>query len=242
MVKESCRYVLLSTVAIILARGGSKGIPKKNLYDFCGKPLLAWTIENCLRAGIKQVYVSSDSLEILDVAQQYGATKIHRPANLAEDSASSESGWLHALDEIEKLGKSVGWILGPQVTSPLREPADVESMLKLADEGCFDSILSVAEFEDIFIWKHNAAGIAESVTYDYKTRLRRQELGKSFVENGSLYLFRSDLLRREKNRLGGRIGMSVMEKYKMFQVDSVLDLEMCEVLMNAYGLANVSVR
>ena len=93
-------------VAIILARGGSKGIPKKNIIDFCGKPLMAWTIEHCKMGGADQVYVSSDSHEILEIGMHYGALPIERPDAIADDKSTSESGWLHALREIE--GKKGG--------------------------------------------------------------------------------------------------------------------------------------
>ena len=88
----------MKTIAIILARGGSKGIHKKNIINFCEKPLVAWTIENCINADINTVYVSSDSQEILAISENYGARSIKRPKNLADDKSSSESGWLHALN------------------------------------------------------------------------------------------------------------------------------------------------
>lgn len=99
-------------VAVILARGGSKGIPHKNIINFCGKPLIAWTIEHCHHAGIKEVYVSSDSEEILNVAQSYGALSIKRPEVISGDSATSESGWLHALEVIDK---KIEWLLALKV-------------------------------------------------------------------------------------------------------------------------------
>ena len=91
----------MNIVAIILARGGSKGLPNKNILNFCGKPLIAWTINNCLDAGISSVWVSSDSDEILQIASEYGAKKIKRPDNISGDFASSESAWLHAINIIE---------------------------------------------------------------------------------------------------------------------------------------------
>src|SRR3990172_8734101 len=105
----------MTTVVIILARGGSKGIPRKNIIDFCGKPLMAWTIEQCLAArGVDSVWVSSDSEEILDVGSAYGAYPIQRPEELSGDMATSESGWLHALEVIEKIVGTVDLVLAPQ--------------------------------------------------------------------------------------------------------------------------------
>ena len=87
--------------AVILARGGSKGIPNKNIIDFCGKPLLSWTIEHCRDGGVDSIYVSSDSDKILEVGEEYGAVSIKRPEEISGDTATSESGWLHALEVIE---------------------------------------------------------------------------------------------------------------------------------------------
>ena len=85
----------MNIVAIILARGGSKGLPNKNILDFCGKPLIAWTIENCINGGASSVWVSSDSEKILEISKKYGANIIERPNEISGDLASSESAWLH---------------------------------------------------------------------------------------------------------------------------------------------------
>lgn len=93
----------LNTIAIIPARGGSKGIPGKNLLPFCGKPLLAWSIEQALSSKyIKSVYVSSDDDEILEVAESYGAIGIKRPKELATDTSTSEEALLHTLNYKEE--------------------------------------------------------------------------------------------------------------------------------------------
>ena len=118
---------MANVVAIILARGGSKGIPGKNIIDFCGKPLIVWTIEQVQHTkGINSIWVSSDSEEILTISQACGAEIIHRPAEISGDFATSESGWLHAIEIIEDNVGNVDIVLAPQVTSPLREPSDIE--------------------------------------------------------------------------------------------------------------------
>ena len=91
-----------NTVAIILARGGSKGIPKKNIMNFCGQPLVAWSIECAKNASnVSSVWVSSDSNEILKIAEKHGAGVIRRPKSLATDKATSVSAYLHAIKEIQ---------------------------------------------------------------------------------------------------------------------------------------------
>ncbi len=142
---------MLSTVAIILARGGSKGIPGKNIIDFCGKPLIVWTIEQMQKTkGINSIWVSSDSEKILSVSETFGAEIIHRPAEISGDAATSESGLLHALEYIENRVGCVDIVIAPQVTSPLREPADIERGLRDFQEQKCDSMFSCSIVEDLF--------------------------------------------------------------------------------------------
>ena len=221
--------------SIILARGGSKGLLGKNIIEFCGKPLLAWTVEHCTEGGATPVYVSSESEEILEVGEQYGAKSILRPENISGDYATSESGWLHALEIIEAELGSVDWVLAPQVTSPLRSQDDIRNGLKLAESGKYDSLFSCSIAEDLFFWEFRSKNL-ESLNYDWKNRERRQDLSKQYIENGSFYLFRPEILRHGYNRFGGRIGKVEMDFWKMFEIDSMEDLRMCSALMKEYLL------
>lgn len=226
-----------STVAIIPARGGSKGIPRKNLADLCGKPLIAWSILQAKNAQlIDSVWVSSDDDEILAVAQSYGALPIKRPDEISGDQASSESAWIHALDTIEKQDVNVDLILAMQPTSPVRESSDLDGSVISMREYGFDSLLSVIEVEDFFTWRVDVNGTAESVSYDYRNRKPRQQIEKHYLENGSFYAVLPERLRVDNNRLGGRIGMYVMDRYKMFQVDNPGDIELCAAVMRGFGI------
>jgi CMP-N,N'-diacetyllegionaminic acid synthase len=229
-----------TTVAIIPARGGSKGIPRKNLVDICGKPLIAWSILQAREARqIDSVWVTSDDDEILAVAESYGAITIRRPAKISSDQASSESAWIHALDAIEGQGVSVDVVVAMQATSPIRESSDLDGgVLTLREQG-YDSMLSVAEVEDFFTWRIDMNGGAQSVNYDYRKRKRRQQIEKRYLENGSFYAFRPEQLRRQNNRLGGRIGLFVMGRHKMFQIDSPEDIELCAAVMRGFGLDKI---
>jgi len=220
-------------VAIILARGGSKGLPGKNIRLFCGKPLLAWTIEHCRDGGIENIFVSSDSEEILEIGEQFGAKTIKRPEEISADTSSSESGWLHGLDEAEKVLGEVEWVFAPQVTSPLREKSDVRHGIELAKTDKYDSIFSCNLIEDFFIWE-DKDGSMNSVNYDWRNRKRRQDIEQRYVENGSFYLFKSEILRKFSNRLGGRIGKVEMDSWKMFEIDNSTDFRKCEALMNEF--------
>lgn len=225
----------MNTVAIVLARGGSKGIPGKNIIDFCGLPLMAWTIKNCIEGGADSVWVSSDADDILAVGEKFGANPIKRPYDIAGDFATSESAWLHAIQHIEAAGKAkIDWVLAPQVTSPLREATDVRNGIHAAHSGEFDSLFSCSVAEDLFFWQRDASGTLDSVNYDWRNRKRRQDIPKQYIENGSFYLFRPEVLINNNNRFGSKIGFVEMEFWKMFEIDSRDDLRMCSALMNEF--------
>jgi N-acylneuraminate cytidylyltransferase len=222
---------------MMLARGGSKGIPRKNIVDFCGKPLLAWSVEQCLAAkGLDSVWVSSDSPDILAVARAHGARTIQRPDELSGDMASAESGWLHALEAIERQWGAIDAGLALQVTSPLREPGDLERGMALFSTGQYDSLFSCSLAEDLLFWERGAKGVLESINYDWRNRKRRQDHSPQYIENGSFYLFTPEVLRRFNNRFGERIGMVEMEFWKTFEIDSPETLRICAALMREFLL------
>ena len=225
------------TLAVIAARGGSKGIPHKNLLDICGKPLIAWTVEQARAArGVDVVAVSSDSDSILAAAEAAGAVGVPRPADISGDLASSESAWLHALEAIDAHLGRFERIVALQATSPIREPTDIELALDTFDRERLDSLLSVCEVEDYFNWRIGADG-PEPINYDYRNRRMRQQIEKRYLENGSFYILIPSLLREQNNRLGGKIGFHVMERHKMFQIDRPEDVKLCAAIMRSYGYA-----
>jgi N-acylneuraminate cytidylyltransferase len=220
---------------IIPARGGSKGITNKNIVNFCGKPLIAWTIEQCKSSNkVSNVWVSSDDDDILDIALEYGAKTIKRPKTISGDNATSESAWLHALDYLYSSGVRVDIVLAPQATSPLREELDINKAIDKFIEGNYDSMFSASVANDLFFWEESDSGFI-SPGYDYKNRQRRQELNQDkFIENGSFYIFKPSILQANSNRLGGKIGYSLMDFWKMFEIDEPDDLKMCSALMKEF--------
>lgn len=203
----------------------------------CGQPLIFWSVRQALAASrIDSVWVTSDGDVILDAATKAGARVIRRPAELASDTASSESAWLHALDSIERQGHAVTRVVGLQPTSPVREPGDLDQALEQFERERLDSLLSVTEIQDFFVWEAAGDGAFRPVNYDYRQRRRRQAIRPQFRENGSFYVFRPEVLRTQNNRLGGRIGAFVMPAHKIFQIDSAEDVRLCEAVMRGYGL------
>jgi len=224
-------------VAIIPARGGSKGIPGKNSLLVAGKPLLAWSIEHAMRSSmINSVWVTSDSTEILDIAELYGARTILRPDNISGDSATSEEAWIHAVNEI-KLSTEIDLIVGMQPTSPIRGRHDLDEAIEKYYTENFDSLFSATQIEDHFEWRMTDSG-AESINYDHSNRKRRQDIEVKYLENGSFYLFSPELLIKNNNRLGGYVGVYLQEKYKMYQIDNIDDVALCEAILTGYGLNN----
>ena len=225
------------TLAVIAARGGSKGIPHEKLLDLCGKPLIAWTVEQARAArGVDVVAVSSDSDKILEAAEAAGAVGVRRPDDISGDLSSSESAWLHAFEAIDERMGRFERIVALQATSPIREPADIEAALATFDREHLDSLLSVCEVEDYFNWRIGQNG-PEPINYDYHNRRMRQQIEKRYLENGSFYVLIPSLLREQNNRLGGKIGFHVMERHKMFQIDRTEDVKLCGAIMRSYGYA-----
>jgi CMP-N,N'-diacetyllegionaminic acid synthase len=225
------------TLAVIAARGGSKGIPLKNLLELCGKPLIAWTVMQAAAArGVDVVAVSSDSDSILAAAEAAGAVGVRRPDAISGDLDSSESAWLHALDSLDGRLGPFQRIVALQATSPIREPSDIEQALEAFEREKLDSLLSVCEVEDYFNWRIGANG-PEPINYDFHNRRMRQQIEKRYLENGSFYVLVPQLLREQKNRLGGKIGFHLMERHKMFQIDRVEDVKLCAAIMQSYGYA-----
>jgi N-acylneuraminate cytidylyltransferase len=220
----------LFTIAIIPARGGSKGVPRKNVRLLGDKPLIAHSILDAKESQYTdKVYVSTDNLEIAEVSRQYGAEIIHRPNELAGDTASSESALIHALSEIEKTGISPDLIVFLQCTSPLRTGTDIDKAIaKLKAENA-DSLLSVSPSHR-FLWEE-VEGVATSINYDYRDRPRRQDMQPQYVENGSIYIFKPWILKEFGNRLGGKISLFIMSETASWEIDSALDLEIAESLM-----------
>lgn len=220
----------MKTIAIIPARAGSKGIKDKNIIDFCGKPLIAWSIEQAKAAKcIDEVFVSTDGEKIANVAERYGAKVIWRPEELATDTATSEDAIIHAVLEVEKK-MSVKTVVFLQATSPIREKNDIDNAYNVFMEKNYDSLFSMTKLDDYCLWKYSD-DILRSFTYDYKKRGRRQERDPLYLENGSIYIFNAEIVKEFHNRLGGNIGMYEMPFERSYEIDSKNEIAICEYFM-----------
>lgn len=209
-------------VSIIPARGGSKGIPRKNLIKINRIPLVAHSIKTSKGSRyVQETYVSTDDAEIAKVAKNYGAKVIKRPKKYASDTASSESVLLHFAKEID-----FDILVFLQCTSPLTSPKDIDGAVKQFLSKKHDSLLSVTENTGGFLcggflWN----GKGKPINYDYKKRPRRQEIGMIYRENGALYIMRKKGLLKHKNRLYGKPGLYVMPRLRSFEIDEPSDFK-----------------
>ena len=218
-------------VALIPARGGSKGVPRKNLHPLGGVPLIAHTILQAKEsARVDRVVVTTDDLEIDQVARRYGAEVIERPRELADDEASSESALLHAIEFLEREDAyTPDLVVFLQCTSPLRTPADIDGAITKLEEANADALFSGTTLHG-FVWQRTGESLSP-MTYDAAARPRRQDIGEHVVENGSIYVFKPEILRQTGNRLGGRITEYPMAPLSIFQIDDPKDLELHERLL-----------
>ncbi|WP_394740194.1 acylneuraminate cytidylyltransferase family protein [Natronococcus roseus] len=220
--------------AIIPARGGSKGIHKKNIVPFLGSPLIAHTIVQSLESDlVDATYVSTDDDEIATTSREAGASVIERPAEIAGDRSPTEAALLHAVEELRAAETEPDIVVLLQCTSPLRRPTDIDETVALLTEEGYDSALSACE-DHAFFWKDGDGG-AEPINYDPADRPMRQEMDGWYRENGSIYAVHTDLLEREACRLGGEIGIHEMPRQLSSEIDTPEDLERLEAIARTSG-------
>lgn len=222
-------FCLMNIISIIPARGGSKGLPGKNIRPFSGYPLVAWSIIQSLSSSaISHTIVSTDSEEIRDIVLKYGAeVPFMRPAEFAADHSHTEPVLLHALDELKKLGEEPDAIVLLQPTSPIRLDGTLDRAIEVFKAGGYDSMLSVHAGHH-FYWKNAADPRAQ---YDFKNRPRRQDVSESerlYAETGSIYITKTSVLREGENRLGGKIGLFPMSLEESFDIDTEGDFRFLE--------------
>ena len=222
--------------AVIPARGGSKGLPGKNIRLINGKPLIVWSIQQALSSRkISRVLVSTDSEEIAQIAKEAGAdVPSLRPSELAEDATPTEPVLLHAIDHWCQLSDDDVVIL-LQPTSPLRLQYSLDMAVDIFVANAADSLVSVCE-SHAFFWKNPRM---PSPLYDFRNRPRRQDIlpeSRWYRENGSIYLTKVGLLRSHSNRLGGKIAMHVMQECESWEIDTEVDFLIVEELMRRNSL------
>lgn len=229
---------MMKCLAVIPARGGSKGIPRKNIRPLGGKPLLAYTIEAALDSQyIQRVVVSTDDAEIAQVARDYGAEVVWRPAEISGDSATSESALLHTLETLQQTeAYRPDLLVFLQCTSPLTLAEDIDGTIRALIEQDADSALAVIPFH-YFLWKpvQDAQNLpdARGINHDKAVRPLRQEREAQYLETGAVYVMRAAGFLQARHRFFGRTALHVMPGERRLEIDDPVDFQVAEALINA---------
>lgn len=227
-------------IITICARGGSTGVPGKNIRELCGKPLIGWTIEQAFASKITdQVFVSTDSEDIADVARSFGAqVPFMRPAELATATAGKLPVIQHLVEWVEARHGAINAIVDLDPTSPLRDVADIQTSFDLLDADT-DAVITGYEADknpyfNMVELKTN--GFYERVCLPGKEVLGRQSAPKVFAMNASIYVWHRASLSSSLWD-SPRIRLHVMPRERSVDIDHEIDFEMVALLMKKKGLA-----
>ena len=218
----------MKIISIIPARGGSKGLPKKNILELAGKPLIAWTIESSLKSKyISKTIVSSDCDEILNISSKYGSEILKRPDELARDTTPTEPVVEHILQNIKDLG-NYSYLVLLQPTSPLRDEKDIdEAISKLIQEKDATALISVKEIDNKILkaFKINNNGYLEGISNNKYPFMRRQDLPKVFMPNGAIYIISINEFLKTKRINSDNAISYLINKEKSLDIDTIDDFE-----------------
>jgi CMP-N,N'-diacetyllegionaminic acid synthase len=224
-------------LGLIPARGGSKGLPGKNIRPINGLPLLAWSIRAARKSHyLDRVIVSTDSQEIAETAKAHGGeAPFLRPAELASDTAGSIDVILHALDFCKDQGETYDYIVLLEPTSPLRTVEDIDRSLEaLAEHPTAEAVVSVVQAEashPVFCSRAGPDGLIKPFMGKAIEHLRRQDLGEALYPEGTIYISSVPALQDRRSFYHEKTLAYIVERHKQFEVDEEMDLVMIEALM-----------
>lgn len=225
----------MSNLAIIPARGGSKGVPKKNIRNFNGLPLIAYTIQAAGNINrIDRLIVSTDSDEIAEVAVRYGAeVPFLRPENLASDTSNTIDVILHAIEFFEEKGTIFDDILLLQPTSPFRDSSDIDNALDIYYSRNCESVISVCEasVHPNLLRLVDEQGIMRDFINLEDRHMRRQDMTKVYQLNGAIYITSVDNIKQTKSFYCNKTVPYIMSAEKSLDIDTELDFRIAEFIM-----------
>jgi CMP-N-acetylneuraminic acid synthetase len=214
-------------VGIIPARGGSKSIPKKNIVQFGGKPLIAWTILAALKSKyISKTVVSSDDDEILSIARSYNAGCIKRPAEFSLDESPSEPLILHAMNFLVKEGDNFDYIMLLQPTSPLRNSKHIDKAAEELFGSKATALISTLEINNKYLKSFivNEKGYIQSILHKNYAFNRRQDLPRLFLSNGAIYLIETKEFLKNNSLITDKTISYPMDETESIDIDTKEDL------------------
>ncbi|MGV6860632.1 MAG: acylneuraminate cytidylyltransferase family protein [Putridiphycobacter sp.] len=224
----------MKVLAIIPARGGSKGLPKKNIKPLGDKPLIAYSIESAKSANlITKTIVSSDNQDIINIAKAFKAeVPFVRPKELAEDNSTTVEVLLHAINFFESKGETFDYIVLLQPTTPFRKNGDIDKMIELAKSSDADLVVSVKETSAnpyYVLFEENKAGYLEKSKPSNFTR--RQDCPVVYEYNGSIYIIKVSSLQNQKSLAFEKTKKFVMDDYFSIDIDSQFDFDFAEFML-----------
>jgi CMP-N,N'-diacetyllegionaminic acid synthase len=229
-------------LAVVTARGGSKGVPRKNVREVGGKPLIAYTLEaaRAVRHLFHRIVVSTDDPEIADIARQWGGeVPFQRPADLSGDAVPSLPVVQHAVAWVEREeGIRMDWVCLLQPTTPLREPADIVAALRLAEAGGCDSVISVVQVVagHPMLIKRIENDCLLPYCIEEPEGIRRQDCQPpAYKRNGAIYLTRRDVVMDRGSLWGNVIRPYVMPEQRSNNVDTELDVKLLDLILRERG-------
>lgn len=224
-------------LATISARGGSKGVPGKNIRPLGGLPLIAWSIREGLRSAyIDRLVVSSDDEGILAVARAHGAeTPFVRPAELARDDTPGVDPVLHAVEALKP--DAYDYVVLLQPTSPLRTVEDIDGCIRACVDGDHPCVLTVTEPDKspYFMFNMDAGGLLSPLIPQERYHTRRQDLPRVFAPNGAVYVADCAWLAKTRSYLTPETRGFEMPKERAQDIDDLLDFDICELLLKKNG-------
>ena len=223
----------MNVLALVNARGGSKGVPRKNVRPLLGKPLIAWSIEAGLAATrVASVVVSTDDPEIAEAARHHGArVPFMRPAELAADDSLQIDTVRHAVGFLEAQNEFHDVVLILQPTAPLRRPEDVDGALQLLEMSGADSVISVSDVggrHPLTCYRADADGVLSPLLPSDARGVQRQDFGTVLWRNGAIYAMRRDVVMTQHSLYGTRTVGYPMPEERSFNIDSLFDLRVTE--------------
>ena len=226
----------MSIVAFIFARGGSKGLPNKNIRILNGKPLIAWSIEHAKAVNrIDRVIVSTDSEEIAEIAREYGAeVPFIRPVNLATDESPEWLSWQHGLKYLKSSdGCLPDLMLSVPTTAPLRDVEDINKVIDEYQGNKTDVVITVTEsYRSPFfnIVKNRPDGYVDLFISSEKDLSRRQDCPKTFDITTVAYAAKPSFVLEKNNMFEGRVRQVIVTKERSIDIDTFLDFELAEYM------------
>ena len=211
----------MKIVSLILARGGSKEIPNKNIIDINGFPLIYYTIKSSVDSIVNETWVSTDSKIIKNISLSYKVKVIDRPTEIAQDNSQSEESLLHFSKYVD-----FDYLVFIQPSSPLLVSKDINGGLSMIDK--YDSILSVYKEHWVPRWSKTA----KPIDWNINKRPMRQHKESRFVENGAFYITSKENLLESRMRYSGRIGLYEMPLSRSLQIDTEDDLELVRKIIS----------